>query len=70
MDVKRFTRENPHSHPMQKQTFHIPMNRVDDFEMKTFGGQTYMYGELVNKLGRYEELGEPEEIAKKMGRKI
>lgn len=65
--AKRFTKKNPHNHPMQKPTYHVPMHWVENFEMKTFGSNTYMYGDLVNKLGKYEELGEPEEIAKKLG---
>lgn len=67
MAFKRFTKENPNNHPMQKTTYHIPMSRVETFEIKTFGSNTYMYGEMVNKLGKYEDLGEPEEIAKKLG---
>ena len=67
MPGKRFTKENPHAHPMQKQTYRVPMHWVEDFEMKSFGGQTYMFGDLVNKLGRYEDLGDIEELEKKLG---
>lgn len=67
MIFKRFTKENPRNHPMQKQTYHIPMSRVENFEMKTFGSNTFMYGEIVNKLGKYEDLGDPDELAKKLG---
>lgn len=65
---KRFTKENQRVHPMQNVTYSIPMDRVDEFEMKTFGSNTFMYGEIVTKLGKYEDLGDPEEIAKRLGK--
>lgn len=64
----RFTKENPHLHPTQKTTYRIPMHWVEEFQMKTLGHDTYMYGDIVNRLGKYEDLGSPEEIAKKLGR--
>lgn len=67
MSGKRLTIENPRNHPMQKQTFHIPMHWVGKFRMETIGSTTYMYGDIADKLGRYEELGEPEEIAQRLG---
>ena len=67
MGFNRFTKENPNVHPMQKTSYHIPMSRVDNIEMKTFGSNIYMYGQIPEKLGKYEDLGEPEEIAKRLG---
>lgn len=68
MAFKRFTKQNHNEiHPLMRVTYHIPMSRVSNFEMKTFGRDTFMYGEMVNRLGKYEDLGDPDELAKKLG---
>lgn len=67
MAIKRFTRKSNNMNPLQKAVYHIPMHWVTKFRMETFGTNTYMYGDMVDKLGKYEELGEPEEIAQKLG---
>ena len=68
MEFKRFTKQNHNEiHPSLRVTYHVPMSRVTDFEMKTFGRDTFMYGEIANQLGKYEDLGTPEEIARKLG---
>lgn len=67
MSYKRFTVKNHTVHPMQKETYRIPIIRVGDFHVKSFGHDTQIQGDLVDKLGRYEDLGEPEEIARKLG---
>lgn len=64
---KRFTRQNPTVHPDQKASYTVPSQWIEDFSMKSFHGNAYMYGSMVDKLGKYEDLGEPEEIAKKLG---
>lgn len=69
MPVKRLTKQNPQNIAIQKVTYHIPMHWIEGFEMKTFGSNTYLYGEIPQKLGKYEDLGEPEEIARKLGLK-
>ena len=65
----RFTKKNPVSHPSQKQTYRVPIERAGEFAIKTFGRFTDISGELVDKLGAYEDLGEPEELAKKLGKR-
>lgn len=67
MPGKRFTKQSPNNHPDQKITYMAPGQWIDEFSMKSFHGNVYIYGDLINKLGRYEDLGEPEEIAKKLG---
>lgn len=67
MAFERFTKENHRVHPSQAVTYHVPMSRISEFEMKTFGRETYLYGELICKLGKYEDLGKPEDIARKLG---
>lgn len=67
MANKRFTRKSQIMNPKQKAVYHIPMHWVQKFRMETFGSNTYMYGDAVDKLGKYEELGEPEEIARRLG---
>lgn len=56
----RFTKKNPVSHPSQKQTYRVPIERAGEFAIKTFGRFTDISGELIDKLGAYEDLGEPE----------
>lgn len=67
--MKRFTKQNPRVNPMQKVSYNVPMHWVERMEIKTFGtgANTYIYGDLVDKMGKYEDLGEPEEIARKLG---
>lgn len=64
MAYKRFTVENHTVHPMQKTTYRIPGVRVGDFHVKSFGHDVQLQGDLVNKLGRYEDLGDPDDIAR------
>lgn len=64
--AKRLTIPNHRVNPMQDVTYHTPMHWVEKFRMETFGSGTYLYGELVDKLGRYEDLGTPEELAKRL----
>lgn len=70
MARKRFTMPNPKVNPMQKTTYRIPIHWAGEFSIKTFGQDSQFQGALVNKLGQYEDLGEPEEIARKLGMKI
>ena len=57
------------SPPSQKQTYRVPIERAGEFAIKTFGRFTDISGELIDKLGAYEDLGEPEELAKKLGKR-
>lgn len=65
--MARLTIKNPSVHPAQKPTYRIPIDRAGEFSIKTFGRFTDMHGDMVTKLGKYEDLGEPEELAKKLG---
>lgn len=67
MAIKRFTRKSNNMNPLQKPVWHIPMHWITKFRMETFGTNTYMYGDMVDKLGKYEELGEPEELVERLG---
>lgn len=68
--MARFTIKNPSVHPTQKTTYRIPIGRAGEFSIKTFGRFTDMHGDMVTKLGKYEDLGEPEELAKKLGLRL
>ena len=59
--MARLTIKNPSVHPAQKPTYRIPIDRAGEFSIKT------LHGDMVTKLGKYEDLGEPEELAKKLG---
>lgn len=67
--AKRFTKQNPTVHPMQQTTYRVPIHWAGEFAIKTFGTDSQMQGDLVNKLGKYEDLGEPEEIARRLGKR-
>lgn len=47
--MERMTRRNPDG------TYRIWMDQAGDFQMKTQGGEVYAFGDLVNKLGKYED---------------
>ena len=63
----RFTIKNHTVHPSQKSTYRVPIVRIGDFHIKSFGHDAQIQGELIDKLGRYEDLGTPEELKKKLG---
>lgn len=65
--MARYTIRNHEIHPGQPSTYRIPIERAGTFSVKTFGRFTDISGDLVNKLGMYEDLGEPDELAKKLG---
>ena len=68
--AKRFTKKNVTVHPMQKTTYRVPIHWAGEFSIKTFGSDSQFQGDLINKLGRYEDLGEPEELEKRLGIRI
>lgn len=57
---KRLTRKNPNVN-----TYRLPLMTNSGFRAENQGGQLTLFGDLVDKLGRYEDLGEPEELTKK-----
>lgn len=44
-----YTQKNPSG-----ESFRIPVERFGDFEIKQFGPTVAMFGDIVNRLGRYE----------------
>lgn len=70
MKVKRYTTQNPRTHISQDVTYKVPSARVDEIRMNSFNGNVYMFGDMINKLGKYEDLGEPEELARKLGKQF
>lgn len=65
--MARYTIGNHEIHPGQKPTYRVPIERAGVFSVKTYGRFTDITGDIVNKLGIYEDLGEPEEVARKLG---
>lgn len=61
--MKRFTNQNHNVHPGAKPTYRIPSERFGEFSIKSQGMFTAMFGDVVDKLGRYEDIGTPEEFA-------
>lgn len=66
--MARLTLKNHTVHPDQRGTYRIPTSRVGEFSLKTFGNTTAYYGDIIDKLGKYEDMGEPEELAKKLNK--
>ena len=64
----RFTMKNPRMNPTQKTTYRVPIHWAGEFHIKTFGTDSQFQGDMVNKLGKYEDLGEPEQIARQLGK--
>lgn len=62
--VSRFTVKNHELHPAQKPTYRIPIERFGNFEIKTTGFFTAMFGDMADRLGQYEDLGSVEELQK------
>lgn len=46
----KYTQKNPNG------TFRAPVERMGEFRMLQIGGSIALYGDLVNRLGRYEEI--------------
>lgn len=46
---ERFTQRNPNG-----ESFRIPVERFGNFEIKQFGPTVAMFGDIVDRLGRYE----------------
>ena len=57
-DVQRMTISNPNS-----STYRIPIEKVDLFRVESTGLNTAFMGTMIDRLGKYEDLGlTPEEI--------
>lgn len=54
----RMTIKNPSG------SYRAPISRSGGIRMEYQQDQTVFFGELIDKLGRYEELGEPEDLEK------
>lgn len=65
--VARLTIKNHSVHPGQKATYRILIDRVKHMEKRKTNCFDEILGDIADRLGRYEDLGEPEEIAKKLG---
>jgi hypothetical protein len=50
--------------PGNSDSYRAPLNRTGEIEMKWQQETPVFYGEMVNLLGRYEDLGTPEELEK------
>lgn len=57
MADKRLTNKNPNG------TYRIPGNRVESMRMEWQQDTPVFFGTAVDKLGKYEDLGTPQELA-------
>ena len=61
--MDRMTIKNPNVN-----TYRAPLDKVHTFRLEQYGISAAFYGELVDKLGQYEDTGlTPVEIKKMMG---
>lgn len=42
--------------------YRVPISKMGDFEVKKQQGEHFLFGELVDELGQYEELGTIKEL--------
>lgn len=54
MDDRRITTPNPG--PEDKRTYRVDMRRLARFEIKIQQGTAFLFGDLVDALGRYEDI--------------
>lgn len=54
---ERMTRKNPNG------TYRLPATSAESFRMEWQQEMPVFFGTSVNKLGRYEDIGSPEEVA-------
>lgn len=48
--------------PNKGGTYRIPMTVVGEFRFLSHGDTQAIFGDVADRLGRYEKLGEPEEL--------
>ena len=53
MEDRRITTPNPG--PENKRTYRVDMRRLERFEIKIQQGSAFLFGDLVDALGRYED---------------
>ena len=62
----RLTRKNPTAADNIRDTYRIPFASGKRWKESVSVGELAVLGEVADKLGAYEDLGEPEEIKAKM----
>lgn len=55
--MERMTRKNPNG------TYRLPMNTAMSVRMEWQQEQTVLFGNPIDRLGEYEEIGTPQEFA-------
>lgn len=66
--MDRMTVINPNN-----KSYRVPLEKAKEFKIETYGTSTGIFGDLVNRLGQYEDLGsieELKELAKMNNKKI
>ena len=67
MKVARITRKNPSTVPGKQPTYRIPFASEPRWREMVSVGEKVILGEVADKLGKYEDIGEPEEILRRLG---
>ena len=49
--MQRYTHKKPDG-----KTYRVPAEKLGEFRMLQVGGSIALYGDLINRLGRYEDL--------------
>lgn len=62
--MDRFTHINPNG-----QTYRVPVERIGEFRIDQCGSSIAMFGDMVDKLGRYEDYLTIEEAKRYASRK-
>lgn len=62
--MQRYTHKNPDG-----KTYRAPAERLGEIRMLQVGGSIALYGDLINRLGRYEDLLTVEEAEAYVRRK-
>lgn len=58
--MNRMTIQNPNG------TYRLPMSRGGSFRQEWQQEQTVLYGKIIDRLGAYEDIGTPQELAQLM----
>lgn len=62
-EIKRFTRKNVGT-AGSRQTYRVWLDHAGEFRIDTQGGEAFMFGDMINRLGELEDLAEELEAIK------
>lgn len=63
----RLTNRRMHPQIGRKAIYYLPVSKLGEFVFQTFGGRSEIKGDVITRLGEYEDLGSVEYIKKKLG---